>query len=380
MVPISVMTRPIRVRQLRQWVSLRRILTSLLGAATAAYALRAASGLLNLMQVWLFTNPAKLSLKSQLIEAGGAFLAVFIPMIVLFLLTTSVLFAYDFYHKMTFLGVLLLSVAFLYWFLAAILLVLWHKLGPIANLPLVLPPVIGFLGFSLLRSASRVIARARQYMLRNAEEVMSGEARPPLLYLRPFEADTELEPPGYELPSRESEMWTITSLRFWTERRDLTFEEVLCRGLSEVSPVIAIGKPGEKLPMLGAARKYVPDDQWRDEVIRLVDACSIVCVLAGYTSGIVWELLHVAATCPLEKILLFLPPRFDECAWSRFLQSIGTQAPGLPLPRSLEPGTLALAFRPEAVVIGFSGKPISANYGEIARSTLQRLQERQAGP
>ena len=120
--------------------------------------------------------------------------------------------------------------------------------------------------------------------------------------------------------------------------------------------------------------------QWRDEVIRLVDACSIVCVLAGYTSGIVWELLHVAATCPLEKILLFLPPRFDECAWSRFLQSIGTQAPGLPLPRSLEPGTLALAFRPEAVVIGFSGKPISANYGEIARSTLQRLQERQAGP
>src|SRR6202521_5017525 len=166
-------------------------------------------------------------------------------------------------------------------------------------------------------------------------------------------------------------MWTIPNLKFWTERRELTFEEVLCRGLSEISPVIAIGRPGERLPRLGAARKYVPDEQWRDEGSPLAGECPMVFLLGGHTKGVVWEVLHVVATCPQEKILLLLPPKVDEGVWSLFFHGIGAQA--LPLPRDLPPDSLALAFGPATEVLSFCGKAVPASYAEIARCALLRL-------
>lgn len=370
-VATAVVTRCLRVRRRLRWAGPRRILISLLGAAAIASALRAASRLVAAVQVLLFTSPAASALKPRLTEAWVAFLAALIPMVILFLLTVGLALFRGTYHKLTPLGVLSSSAAFSYWFLAALLLVLWKELNPVLNLPFLLPPIIAFLGFQLVRTASRTFAKARQHMLRTADEVLELPGPPPLLYLRPFAADAAPAPPEFDMAKRESEMWTITNLKFWTERRELTFEEVLCRGLSEISPVIAIGRPGERLPRLGAARKYVADDQWQDEVSRLVEACSIVCILAGHTKGVVWEVLHVVATCPPEKILLLLPPKLDEGAWSLFFHGIGAQA--LPLPRDLPPDSLALAFGPATEVLSFCGKAVPASYAEIARCALLRL-------
>ena len=45
-----------------------------------------------------------------------------------------------------------------------------------------------------------------------------------------------------------------------------TPEQELADILEHVGPVVAVGKPGEPLPELGAARLYVSHDEWQGKV------------------------------------------------------------------------------------------------------------------
>ena len=45
--------------------------------------------------------------------------------------------------------------------------------------------------------------------------------------------------------------------------------------------VVAIGKPGEDLPTPGAARIYVSDEEWKEEVKRRMRAARLVVIRAG---------------------------------------------------------------------------------------------------
>lgn len=95
--------------------------------------------------------------------------------------------------------------------------------------------------------------------------------------------------------------------------------------------VVAIGRPGEKLPELGALRTYWPDDQWQDAVRLTANRCSAVILLAGASDGLAWELDHLREWGLLGKTLVLLPPdpdpqrsreRFD-----RVLRSLAPEAP-----------------------------------------------------
>jgi hypothetical protein len=80
----------------------------------------------------------------------------------------------------------------------------------------------------------------RYHAIATHDLLVRKDHRPPVVYLRSFKAD--------EVTRRG----TIFG-DFQTE------EEVLAEVLSEFGPVVAIGKPGEELPELGAARLYVRD-------------------------------------------------------------------------------------------------------------------------
>ena len=45
--------------------------------------------------------------------------------------------------------------------------------------------------------------------------------------------------------------------------------------LGGVGPVLAIGRPGEKLAHLGAARLYVSDDDWQNVAHRLMASAQL---------------------------------------------------------------------------------------------------------
>jgi len=53
----------------------------------------------------------------------------------------------------------------------------------------------------------------------------------------------------------------------------MTFERVVEDQLSPFGPFVAIGRPEEPLSPLGAARDYVPDSDWQDEVQQRIQGC-----------------------------------------------------------------------------------------------------------
>lgn len=87
-------------------------------------------------------------------------------------------------------------------------------------------------------------------------------------------------------------------------------EEVIADELTALGPVRAIGKPGERLPELGAIREYAPDDQWKERVVALMRSSAVIVVVLGQddSAGIHWELAEIDTLGFAQKTLLIFPP------------------------------------------------------------------------
>ncbi|HMQ64835.1 MAG TPA: hypothetical protein PJ992_00975 [Arachnia sp.] len=86
------------------------------------------------------------------------------------------------------------------------------------------------------------------------------------------------------------------------------FEELLVWILKLFGPVVAIGRPGEGLPELGAVRTYWSDDQWQDAVRQTAMRCRGIVLIAGSSEGLKWEMDRLRAWGLLSKTLVVLPP------------------------------------------------------------------------
>jgi uncharacterized membrane protein YhaH (DUF805 family) len=183
--------------------------------------------------------------------------------------------------------------------------------------------------FLLGRAYNAFIRRIWQAHARNAEEELErAGARRPILYLRSFRLDDQIDRPA------------------WYERVGLTFphptrEQRLTSVLKRYGPVLAIGRPGEKLPALGAARFYCGADRWKEKVAEVVKCSQLVIWVSGVTEGLRWELGHLIETLPPEKLAIWAHPRVlklpeqeGEKEWQRFLSSFATIFPQ-PLPSRL---------------------------------------------
>lgn len=140
-----------------------------------------------------------------------------------------------------------------------------------------------FFGLILTRSFRR--ARAK-----SACKILRADDRPPVLYLRSFETDKQSE--------------SIRHLMLGSTQ--LTPEEQLVSVLNEIGPCIAVGRPGEKSPVLGASRVYVEDENWRDFVLQKMTEASLVVILAGRGPNLAWEVAEVLARVEPEKIVFLV--------------------------------------------------------------------------
>jgi hypothetical protein len=128
----------------------------------------------------------------------------------------------------------------------------------------------------------------------------------------------------------------------WTRPNDLarhgmTFERVVAKQLEPFGPVIAIGKPGEALAPLGAARDYVGDDVWQREVEQRMHDARLIVLMLGRTEGLAWELLRAHRLDQLRKLILLFPPASDlELRWltlrTRDVVASASLLPDLPDP------------------------------------------------
>ncbi|MBV9890126.1 MAG: TM2 domain-containing protein [Rhizobacter sp.] len=141
--------------------------------------------------------------------------------------------------------------------------------------------------------AWRLWRRSRQYGAIDAAEAMRLDPRPPVLYLRSFADD------GAVLlgdPSRLAQRGAALIAPASPEQEMATI-------LGAIGPVVAIGKPGEPLPELGAARLYVADDAWQAKVRELMRMARLVVLRIGASPGLIWEIEQALVLVPRQRLV-----------------------------------------------------------------------------
>ena len=147
-----------------------------------------------------------------------------------------------------------------------------------------------------------------KYEALSAEEVLRHDKRAPVVYLRSFGIDDEIV-------STEGGRWAKLSNRL-NYMAAASPEQELAWIMARVGPVIAIGKPGERLPQLGAARLYVDDDHWRETIDELMARSALVVVRAGDTPNLWWEIERAMTRHPLERVIIVMLGREER--WRAF--------------------------------------------------------------
>lgn len=184
---------------------------------------------------------------------------------------------------------------------------------------------IGFVGAVLVTSA-------RNFLALGALAGLVRDERSPVVYLRSFKSDARLLDDWRE------------AFSLFMGHASATYEWSLAKATAAIGPLVAIGKPGEKLPPSGAARLYVDNDHWQDVATRLVAVAKLVVLRVGRTPGFLWELRHVVEQCDPRKVVVFLPARDRDLAYAYLREQAADM---LPSPLPLHPGgALFLAFGP----------------------------------
>jgi hypothetical protein len=132
---------------------------------------------------------------------------------------------------------------------------------------------------------------------------------------------------------------------------DKTFEQRITKHFSRSGPLVAIGRPGEELPELGAARLYVPDDAWQLVVQDLLSRAGLAILQIGATPGIKWELTTVLEVLRPEQVVLYVPYRIRRKAEARealYRAFLAWAEPLMPagLPRMIG-GAFSIYFGPD---------------------------------
>jgi len=204
-------------------------------------------------------------------------------------------------------------------------------------------PGIGVGAIARLQTLSQKLKRERlRYAAPQATEALAQDPRSPIVILRSFRSD-----------GAEAE--------FIIDREvPRSFEEVVTKPLYLYGPVVAIGRPGEELPRLGAFREYVETD-WQSRVRAWLDTAAIVVAILDDTPGLLWEISQVFDLKLHSRLLLLVPEGSTEelnVKWQAFCACIaqidplrGQTARALPLQ-----GLLAVVLDAD-----LSAEPIVAN-------------------
>jgi hypothetical protein len=178
------------------------------------------------------------------------------------------------------------------------------------------------------------------------------EGRPPVLYLRSFD-DDQLEIPSVLSARRPF-------VEFFTLRGREAFEESVAWELSNVGPVIAVGRPGTSRATLGAAREHVGED-WHPAVQERMAAAALIVVAIGSSGGLEWELEQAVTAGHLGKVRFVVPPVSQadvDARWSSTVEVLTATTPAdTALPQHLPAGARVVRLdQPTAhVFVGLRG-------------------------
>lgn len=142
----------------------------------------------------------------------------------------------------------------------------------------------------------RKLLRLRKRYDLDSQTKLLEDTREPILYLRSFHQDTV---------ESDTEVGGVIDefVRTGSNPPKKSPEERLVSVLTSVGPVVAVGKPKEKLPQLGAIRFYFRDSEWQEKVAALMKLSQMVVIQAGHSQGTEWEMVTAIKLLPPERLL-----------------------------------------------------------------------------
>jgi hypothetical protein len=149
---------------------------------------------------------------------------------------------------------------------------------------------IALIGIPFLLGGVLLYFRGRQHATRaNAERPNSPlrDSKPDILYLRSFQTD----------PSTMSRQ-LMSGLT--------TEEEELASVLRPFGDMVAIGQPGERLPVPGATKMYADQSEWKAVVLDRMSTAPLVVIRAGNTPGLLWEMGQAVQTLEPKRLLILV--------------------------------------------------------------------------
>lgn len=102
----------------------------------------------------------------------------------------------------------------------------------------------------------------------------------------------------------------------------------------ESSNVACIGRPGERMPSLGAGRTYWTDETWQEAVQHTANRARAIVLMAGKTEGLAWEIGQLKTMGLLGKLIVLFPT--DDVEGSRRRYRIVVQALDVPSEQVLD--------------------------------------------
>jgi hypothetical protein len=151
------------------------------------------------------------------------------------------------------------------------------------------PPMLGLMTLPWIGVGRVVLGWGATMRSKDAFTTLREDSRAPVFYLRNFRRDVL----RFAKPS--------------SKERVVSVEEELCCALQAIGPVIAIGRPGDKLAFRGAARFYVSDAQWQEAALRVMKESALVVLFVGESASLGWEVRTSVANIDPRRLVIYVP-------------------------------------------------------------------------
>jgi hypothetical protein len=201
--------------------------------------------------------------------------------------------------------------------------------------------------YALAASAAGVVFFLAPMLFGNAATIgglpRDDEARPLVLYLRPFEVDLSNRLQLLVGASAGLFLWLGTvNVVFWPMAilplfLNVTTEQRLHDALMPFGRLVAFGRPGARLQPVGAWRHRM-GNEWQREILRYLSEAALVIVCPGTSPSVAWELEQVLERVPRNRLLFVLRFRGGKAkrqrTWDEFRarveRSLDVELPGSP--------------------------------------------------
>ena len=163
-------------------------------------------------------------------------------------------------------------------------------------------------GLALIAAGAFNWIRGHRLVAPSAETLLAVDSRPPIVFLRSFgDESSDYSFSGFLKALRTSFRLLAAGTPGTSSTWGPTFQIQLESLLRDIGPYVAIGRPREKMAGTGAARIYVSDAEWQEQIRRWLDKARLIILRPGSSEGVSLELGMLRDWNHPERILLIMP-------------------------------------------------------------------------